>query len=98
MWPPELAWVPGLVPMVSLSAPVGGSAAFIGASRLHVNEALLGSRNPEGEEMRGGCTVKFPTSLSALASASPPGTLLSSEGPPFPFFSLSFIHLTPTTP
>lgn len=53
-WPPELPWVPGLVPMLSLSAPVGGSAAFIGAPRLHVNEALLDSRNPEGEEMGGG--------------------------------------------
>lgn len=72
----------GLSAHVFVSVPVGGSAAFIGAPRLHVNEALLDSRNPEGEEMRGGCTGKFPTSLCLTPSQSP-GFSLTSRNPPF---------------
>lgn len=50
----------GLRAHAVVSVPSGGGTAFIGAPRLHVNEAILDSRNPEGEGTRGGSHWEIP--------------------------------------
>lgn len=75
----------GLRAHAVVSVPSGGGTAFIGAPRLHVNEAILDSRNPEGEGTRGGGTLgKAPS--PGLASRTPP----PSQGTPFT--SQSFLY------
>lgn len=70
----------GLSAHVVVVETTGGGTTFIGAPRLHVNEALLDLWNPQGEGMREGQTGKFAASLCLFSSLSP--GLISRTPPP----------------